>query len=82
MTIKEGDSGYDRLKMLWDGYAQYVDDGGMTYRVFFPNGKEHPVFSLMQDQMMYGSTSTSKLAPEPKKQKPQKTTTKNTDLGS
>jgi hypothetical protein len=84
MTIKEGDSGYDRLYQLWDGNAQYVDDGGMTYRVYLPNGREHPVFSSMQDQMMYGSTSTSKLAPEPKTNKPkqQKTTTKNTDLGS
>ena len=72
----------DRLTMLWDGAAQYVDDGGMTYRVYLPNGKQHPVFSPMSDQMMYGSTSTSKIAPEPKKQKPQIINKQHTDLGS
>lgn len=72
----------DRLTLLWDGHAQYVDDGGITYRVLLPNGREHPVFAPMSDQMMYGSTSTSKLAPEPKKQKPQTITKKHTDLGN
>ena len=72
----------DRLTMLWDGRSQYVDDGGTTYRVYTPNGKEHPVFAPMSDQMMYGSTSTSKLVSEPKKQKPQIVNKKHTDLGN
>jgi hypothetical protein len=78
MTMTQEET--DRLTKLWDGQAQYVEDGGMTYRVYLPNGREHPVFAPMTEQQMYGGTSIT--MPDPPKRKPQIMSKKHTDLGN
>ncbi len=56
---------YNRLLQLWDGSAEYVQADGTLYRVLTPDGPGQPLFVPVVAQDLYGSTSTSKIAPEP-----------------
>lgn len=80
----------EKLKKLWNGKAEYVQDGSTLYRVVYPNGKDDPVFIPTTDESLYGSLSGGMTqAPEPptinppKRQAPvtKKTITKNADVG-
>lgn len=73
----------ERLKKLWNGRSQYVEDGNATYRVLTPNGKDNPIFVLVTDSSLYGSLSYQGTEPKTKKPvaEPKKHIVKNTDVG-
>lgn len=51
------DAEYQRLFSMWDGRAQYIDDGGTLYQVLTPNGPERPLFAKRSNEEFYGATS-------------------------
>ena len=58
--IRKGDEGWLRLFSVWENERRpgSVVVGGKHYMVFTPDGNERPVFSPVDDTVLYSGTST------------------------
>lgn len=72
-----------KMKEQWiaEGKPGYIIFGGITYAVHTPDGDEKPVFTAQSDFGLYGTTSTSKMAPTSKKRSAGNVSKNVTDIG-